>query len=88
MKELCQMQAWGSGAATPPHPHHTCSSRSFHGAPSNKCKKKEPQTFPIKFAAFTIGAIQRKTSAKQAYNAPDHQYEPLENKGKRRKKTK
>jgi hypothetical protein len=20
MKELCQMQAWGSGAATPPHP--------------------------------------------------------------------
>jgi hypothetical protein len=41
--------------------HHTRSSRSFHGAPSNKCKKKEPQTFPIKLETFTIGAIQTRT---------------------------
>jgi hypothetical protein len=43
--------------------HHTFSSRSFHDAPSNKCKKKGPQTSPIKLVAFTIGAIERRTDA-------------------------
>jgi hypothetical protein len=51
------MGEWGSHAPTSSTIHVP---QSFHGAPSNKCKKKEPQTLPIKLGTFTIGAIWRR----------------------------
>jgi hypothetical protein len=51
------MQAWGSGAAMPPHPPPYMFQQTFHGAPSKKCKKKGPQTLATKLVAFTIRAI-------------------------------
>jgi hypothetical protein len=92
MKEVCQMQAWGSGAAMPPHPPPYMFLMKF-----SWCSIQQIQEEGTANIAYQIGRIHHwsnfrggpaQSQYEQGYNTPDHQYRPPENKGRRRKRRK